>query len=327
MNLKISNTHTTKLASWAGFTFFSLTILLIYMPSHVSSTFLLLSLPFMYMRRNEIVIETQFKKAFMIFIIYLIFFTITSAHLNRSVKGTFDILVGTLLFPIALLLARDIHFRARSNALLILVSILIIGNLFFARPQGFYSYHPNPNNGGVTLWLFALFAWFGVAFTRQSSKHPYTAILLFNIIVGALCLYLILLTNARGVWLALASGALAMLLFVPQLKKSHKLILSAAILLIFLSFFLLVNTKGESLTGRPVIWAWLFNHTIDGNFWLGYGINVVKDVLAEDPIFSQKYAAQTAHNIFLEIFVSTGIVGLGVFVAILGWIILFTTAL
>lgn len=317
MNSQNNTAHTRQLQSWAGFIFFSLAILFIYMPSgHVSSLGLFLSLPILYMRREEIRVDARFKTVFWLFVAYLVFFTLTSEHPARSLKGLYDMLRGVLLFPIALLWVSEMRSRARHNVLFMLVSLLIIGNLLFARPEGVFGYHPNPNNNGVTLWLFALFALLGISFARHSGSFLQAALQLFNFLASVLCLYLIFLTNARGVWLGLASGALVILFAMPQLKKPHKLALSAAVLVLFLAFFLFENIKGASLSRREEIWIGLFKHTVDEHFWLGYGINVVKDVLIENNIITQ-----TAHNLFLEVFASTGVIGLGVFMAMLAWAI------
>lgn len=314
MNSQNNTANTGQLRSWAGFIFFSLAILLIYMPGQASSLGLLLSLPILYMRRREIMVDSRLKTVFWLFVAYLVFFTLTSERPARSVKGLYDMLRGVLLFPIALLWVSEMHSRARHNILFTFVSLLIIGNLWFVRSEGVFGYHPNPNNNGVTLWIFALFALFGISLTRHSASFLQAMLHMFNFLAGVLCLYLIFLTNARGVWLGLAGGALIILFAIPQLKKPYKLVLSAAVLVVFLAFFLFENSKGASLSRREEIWIGLFKHTVEEHFWLGYGINVVKDVLIENNIITQ-----TAHNLFLEVFASTGIIGLSIFIAMLAW--------
>lgn len=317
MNAQNNTTLFSQLQSWAGFIFPSLAILFIYMPKgDFSPIGLLVAILILYTRRADFSVNSRLKIVCWLFIAYLIFFTLTSENIPRSIKGLYDMLRGILLFPVALLWVNELRSRARYNALFILVSMLIIGNLFFARPEGFYGYHPNPNNTGVTLWIFAIFAFFGMSFTPRWSNFSQTGFYLINLLAGALSLYLILLTNARGVWLALVSGALIVLFAMPQLKKSQKLLLSATVSGIFLALFLFANFKGDSLSRRQEIWIGLFKHSVNDHLWLGYGLNVVKDVLSKYHIIEQ-----TAHNIFLEIFASTGVIGLVIFMSMLVWTI------
>ena len=158
----------------------------------------------------------------------------------------------------------------------------------------------NPNNVAVTLvFLLSL----SLPSLRSTDRH---AAVLFLAGLGLLAaLYLLVLTNSRAAWLGCAVAAGTLVFSVRTLSARLRIALLALIIAALLGTLYFLNTQGLELNLRDLIWGALFEETLKSNPWLGYGINYTKELL---PIVNAPF--QTAHNLFLEFFVSSGLVGL-----------------
>ena len=121
----------------------------------------------------------------------------------------------------------------------------------------------------------------------------------------ALGLFLLFLTNTRGAWLGVVGGIAALLWLKKGLPKWVRFVLgfSAALALCGLLFF--ANQKGFALNLRGGLWAGLLKSAVEESLFIGYGIDLVKEIILE-----KKLITVSAHNIFLEIFICSGLLGL-----------------
>lgn len=248
---------------------------------------------------KRINVDAELKRILVLLVVYLLAFTILSDDHARSVKGSYDILRGLVFFPVGMLLAQYSQRNDVSLLLKISVTALVLAQFVYPR-ESFFGFYVNPNNVAVTLvFLLAL-----SLPTRRSTGFRSAEILVSG--VGLLTgLYLLVLTNSRGAWLgcALAAGALVFCTKTLSTRTKVALVVLVAAALVGALYFL--NYKGLELTLRDVIWEGLLNETLRSKPWLGYGINYTKELL---PAINVPF--QTTHNLFLEFFVSSGLVGL-----------------
>lgn len=267
-----------------------------------------------YLRRTEFRIDPELKRIAMLLLLYVVVFSLVSTDPSRSAKGAYDILRGLLVFvPAVWLGTRLATGQGQPLALLIGLAFSLVN---FAFPvingnQAFYGYHDNPNNVAVALTahLFLLAA----LYPRSGEGYRTWHRLAFAIALGSL-LYLLVLANSRGSWLGVAAAFSWIVLLQPNISRRIKLALVIAAVAGVLALVTLVDLKGfgyGTVGARLVIWHGLWSLTVADHLWLGYGINYVKDLLTASGL-----PTLTAHNVLLELFVSTGLVGIAAFLAI-----------
>ncbi len=271
-----------------------------YLPWKSTSLLLIPLYLFAWVERGNYQIEKNLKIAFWAFIGYVLFFTITSHVPMLSLKGGYDVVRGLLLFPVGLAFAGWVVDK-KGWAFVNLVSLLLIlGSLFFPQRNGlFYSYYVNPNNAAVLLIVLTCFL-----FPSIESWRP-RFVQTFSIIGLPVALYLLFLTNGRGAWLGLASAVVVLLVFNRSLRTRYKIVNSAMVVSALALLLIKYNHKGFRYKAREGLWSGLFHDTIDNNLFWGYGFNGTKDLIDQLGLITR-----TAHNVFLEVFVTTGLVGL-----------------
>ena len=248
---------------------------------------------------KHIQVEAELKRILALFVTYLIVFSLLSDDHARSLKGSYDILRGLVFFPIGLLLAR--YARSKDVSILLAVSVtgLILAQFLYQR-DGFFGFYINPNNVAVTLvFLLSL----SLISSRWSAKDAAIFVIRGLGIVAAL--YLLVLTHSRAAWLGCAVGAGTLLLIMRALSAPARMVLLALVAAALAGALFFLNTEGLKLNLRDVIWGGLLKETLRSSPWIGYGINYTKELL---PAINVPF--QTSHNLFLEFFVSSGVVGL-----------------
>lgn len=249
--------------------------------------------------RRHLAVDSELKRILMLFLLYLAVFTILSVDQSRSLKGSYDMLRGLVQFPIAVLLAHYARDESVPWLLKLVVAVTIAAQFLFPQ-QEFFGFYVNPNNIAVMLVFLislSLLSWSGA-----NKRVALNALAASALLLG---LYLLVLSNSRAAWLGCAVGAGGVVMCTRWLsvrQKAGLLVGVGAILLAALSF---LNWKGMSLNLRDVIWETLFRETMNSRPMLGYGINYTKDLM---PMLDLPHL--TAHNLFLEIFISSGIVGI-----------------
>jgi hypothetical protein len=254
---------------------------------------------FSWQKRKSYEVEEKIKNLFFFYILYLCFFTIFSKVPWLSAKGSYDSIRGLLLFPTGVAFANLVSDEKKWKIVKIIVFILVFGSLFFPRYQSghFYSYYRNPNNAAVLLIFFISFLFPTLDFKNFNFSS-------FLSLVGFLfSLYLLGLTNSRGAWLGLSVAMIA-LMIRSNMKLIIKSLLFISILSVLFLSILEFNWKGFDLNRRGGLWSGLLSETIEKNFFIGYGFNSTKDLIDQLGLITR-----TAHNVFLEIFVTTGALG------------------
>lgn len=289
-------------------------MLVLYMPHGLRDVLFFIALVIAYRQRDEIQIDAGLKNIFWLFIGYIFLFTVLSSDIKLSAKGLYDMIRGMLFFFPAYILAQRLEDKDQLKVLSLLVVAAILAHFLFGRDAGewyFYGYHANSNNSAVTLTVYTVLAMSLLA----AKERPYQLWLL-GIVGLAAGLYLLLLTNARGAWLGVFFAILVCVFVSPILKPIYKWGLGVGLTVMLLSVILLANQKGYSLSLRDHIWGGLFYETIERGLWLGFGLNSVKSIMT-----ALDLPTLTAHNIFLEVFVSSGLVGLALVVTLIGLLV------
>lgn len=297
----------TEGMQWLIFISVVASVLSIYVPYGARDPLLLLALIVCYRERRLISIDVDLKYVAVLFLAYIVIFTLLSTEWGRSVKGAYDMVRGLLVFFVGYLLGVKLKDPVKFFIFTLLVVVMILASFYLPQTYGegklFYGYHVNPNNTAVALTVYTIFC-----IPMLENPRSKGALVLSTIGIGA-GLYLLVLTNSRGAWLGVFGAALVIIFMQSQASMRFRMLVTSVISSLFVGVLVFANYKGESLSYRDLIWSGLFRETIATHPWLGFGLNRVKDVMQESGL-----PTLTAHNIFLEIFVSTGVIGL-VFVA------------
>lgn len=131
--------------------------------------------------------------------------------------------------------------------------------------------------------------------------------------LAGLLLY-VLLTFSRGAWFSTLTGGLVILLLSPKPRARQLLGIGALILLAMLFIFQneLQNELRQGTSQRGPIWQnWL--HRLP-EFWL-YGSGAGKDLVYTYPWGDTVYHA---HSLYLQLWYEYGVVGIALFLALLG---------
>jgi len=290
-------------AEWLVLFVLTAAVLSIYVPYNLRDPLLFVGLLAAYRERHLIRVDAGLKHVVLLVLAYAVIFTVISTDPARSAKGAYDMARGMLVFFVGYLLASKLQDSSRFIAFTAMVVVVIL--LAFLLPQQtgqgeiFYGYHPNPNNTAVSLVIYTILC---IPMVGTAGRKAGWLLSGVGVAAGA---YLLVLANSRGAWLGMFGACMAILFVQTRIRRVHRLAISGAIAAAFLIVFLFANVKGASLSLRDQIWLGLLNETLQSGPWLGFGLNCVKDVMA-----SLGLPTLTAHNLFLEIFVSSGVVGL-----------------
>ncbi len=277
-----------------------LMIILVQMPGALKSLALLPGALVLVKNRGLLSVEKELKIILMFFLGYVLLFSIISIDFSRSIKGFYDVLRGLIFFPAAILFVKQVEEDPRRYRFVNFMAFGLIFGSFLFPQNGFWGYYINPNNVAVALSFLLLFC---LPYSLESAFWSPQYLLHWG--AGAVGLYLLILTNGRGAWLGLTCAFLTFFLFRTKLKtwvRSLGVVIVTTGLGILIFYF---NLKGSSLRLREGLWKGLYEYTItESPFW-GFGFNTVKNVIDELGLITR-----TAHNLELEVFVSSGILGL-----------------
>jgi O-antigen ligase len=279
----------------------------IHFPLRIHSPLFFLLCPLLFFYKEEVIAKKEFRILFYFFCSYLFIFTVLSQNISKSLVADFKVLKGIFLFPFAGLfffLLKDIKSVLPHSLLLFLT---VSSSFFFVRehivPEEIYfSYFNHPNIGGFSLFFLiglALFFWSLSKTKVEKSLNCATAI------TGVV---LIVIANSRSIWLGLMTFALSWLFLAKTISRRWKFLLLFSLILGAALLFLYGDSKKplESLAIRRVIWATTYNDTLTAHPWVGFGLNTFKGSF--DKI---SHLAVMPHNSLVEIFQSTGFLGLG----------------
>lgn len=305
----LPNSDTVKLVGLASPVFG------LYLPIEGLSTLLLLAILVLVRERQKIVVGPGLRFVFYLFIVYLVLFCASAGQegWRSSLKGSYDILRGLVFFPLGLLLARQLDDRDRALLFSATAAIIVFGNFIFDRGD-YFGYQPNPNSVAIAVFFQMLLCI--AAYPRawgRSQGGGAVQWLAPSLTVMALIggVYLLSVAHSRGVWLGAGCAALFVIVF-GMVSQRLRLVFGTTVVIALVVQLYFGNYKGFGFGLRDQIWSLLLEKTITERPWLGFGINSVKKLMLENG-----FSFTSAHNILIEIFVSSGLVGLAAMATIM----------
>ena len=281
------------------------TVLALYIPSSFRTLPLALSLVYIFVNRKDISVDKDLKIWLLAFLFFVLMFTLSAENITSARKGLYDIFRGCIYFLPGYYFGKRLLTHKQYSWLLVLIFIILAGNFFISHePVDFYGYQKNPNNTAFGVALLMIFM-LPVFFSQKNE--------LVNIVIGSIGLItgLVLLysANSRSTWVALFLSLMALTMI--HNRKNRRLIVALVLLQTLLLGIVLFyfNHKGFAIPVRIAIWNELIDHTVNNHIWLGYGINSTKELL-----IAAGLPALMAHNLFVDVFVSTGLIGLMIFI-------------
>lgn len=289
--------------NWGSYLVLVAFVFSLYLPGVARDVLFLAALAVTYRERDLLKVDAGLKRIGYAMLIYILLFTVLSTDHGRSAKGAYDMLRGMLVFYVGYLLAIKLEAPQRFALLTVGAFVFLVGNFAFSHDEfvfPFYGYFENPNNSAVVIIIFTVLS------VPMLSRYPGCRMYWLIGGVGFLMgIYLLIMTNSRGAWLGLLGGLVMSIYLMPYIKRHHRIGVSGLLICALAGVVLFANTKGLSLSLRDKIWFGLLTDTWESHPWFGYGLNRIKDVLA-----ALELPTQTAHNLFLEMFVASGVVGL-----------------
>lgn len=175
-------------------------------------------------------------------------------------------------------------------------------NPWFARLESDFA-AKNPNEVGALFGILTLLAFCKWLRTANNLHSTYYGILIFLLFIPLLA------SQSRGALAALAvTGLMAVFFIRPSRYKAFTL--GAGLLLlvaVFLYSILFTNLTADRFSGglRTVIWYEVFTRSVDEHLWFGLGMEKFQKIIIPDvDVFDH------AHNIWLDTFYHTGLIGL-----------------
>jgi hypothetical protein len=299
------------------------TVLALYMPGHLRTLPLLPALVYVVLNRKTVVIDPAIRIWALLFVGYLAMFTLLAENVFTAWKGMYDILRGCLYFFTGYCFGKRLQPEKHYPWLLLMLAAVLAGNFLGfqeasgspAHPAGFYGFHPNPNNSAFVVVVVLAFMLPVVFPPRKSATSLLTGAA--GIGMGLVLLYY---ANARSAWIALFLALTALTTASLRNNRSLLILLGCTEIILLAVVLLYFNHKGFSMPVRLDTWSRLMAITVNDHFWLGHGINNTKAVLTQAGL-----PVLIAHNLFVDIFVSTGMVGTLVFSALCGGLVLTLT--
>ena len=290
------------------------TVLALYMPGHFRTLPLIPALIYILLNRKAVEINTAIKIWAILFISYIAIFTLLAENVFTAWKGMYDIIRGCLYFFTGYFFGIKLQAEKHYPWLLLILAAVLAGNFLGHHEAsvsgslhgGFYGYHPNPNSSAfvvVVLLAFVLPALF-------PPKKPVTSLLIGMVGIG-MGLILLYYASSRSAWIAVFLGLTALTVATLRNKRNLLVALGFAEVVLLAVVLLYFNQKGFSMPVRLDTWNRLIEITANEHIWLGYGINNTKEVLANAGL-----TVLIAHNLLVDIFTSTGIIGTLIFAAL-----------
>lgn len=136
----------------------------------------------------------------------------------------------------------------------------------------------------------------------------------------------LLLTKSIGAWAGVATGLLLFIFLIGR-KKIITISITFAILLSAFCFLFFTDTKSQSITNRLVLWnySWQFLSQSPKNFFLGAGVRQFYRKIQKPHYNKEELERLTyPHNIFLNFWTETGLLGMVAFTALYSFLLIFS---
>lgn len=296
------------------------TVLALYMPGHLRTLPLLPALIYLVLNRSAVSVEPALQIWALLFVAYLAMFSLLANDLSTAWKGTYDILRGCLYFFTGYCFGTRLQANRHYPWVLLLLTAVLAGSFLFhqapavtdSQSAGFYGYHANANNSAFVIVLVLAFV-LPVLFPPPKPATGMVA----GLAGIATSLPLLYYASSRNAWLAVFLGLTVLGIASLRGRRSLRVVTGAGGFVLLAVLLLYFNRKGFSIPARTDTWTRLVDITVSEHPWLGHGINNTKAVLsnAGSPV-------QTAHNLLVDVFVSTGIIGTLLFGALFTGLVL-----
>jgi len=290
------------------------TVLALYMPGHLRTLPLLPALVYILLNRKAVHIDTSIKIWALLFVSYITIFTLLAENVFTAWKGMYDILRGCLYFFAGYFFGKKLQAERHYPWLLLLLVVVLAGSFLHYQEayedgrnlSGFYGYHANANSSAFVVVAVLAF----VLPVLFPPGKPATSLMTGAAGIG-MGLILLYLANSRNSWIAVFLGLTALGVATLRNNRTLLMVLGCIQIILLAVVLLYFNQKGFSMPVRLDTWARLIEITVTEHIWLGHGINNTKEILT-----NAGSAVLIAHNLFVDIFVSTGIIGTLIFTAL-----------
>ena len=309
----MNNRDWSRVSEFAVVVIMMTTVLALYMPGHLRTVPLIPALIYILLNRKEVKTDTAIKIWAILFVSFIVTFTLLAENILTAWKGTYDIIRGCLYFFTGYFFGIKLQAEKHYPWLLLILAVVLAGNFLDYHETsvsntihgGFYGYHQNPNSSAFVVVVSLAF----VLPALFPPKKPATSILtgMVGTGMGVILLYY---ANSRSAWVAVFLGFTALSITTLRNKRSLLVALGFSQVVLLAIVLLYFNQKGFSMPVRLDTWHRLIEITTNEHIWLGYGINNTKEVLANAGL-----TVLIAHNLFVDIFTSTGIIGTLIFLA------------
>jgi len=290
------------------------TVLALYMPGHLRTLPLIPALIYILLNRKAVEIETAIKIWAILFVAYITIFTLLAENVFTAWKGMYDIIRGCLYFFTGYFFGTKLQAEKHYPWLLLILAAVLAGNFLGhqevpipgSRHAGFYGYHPNPNNSAFVVVVLLAFVLPALFPPKKSATS-----LLTGMVGTGMGLILLYYANSRNAWIAMFLGLTALGVATLRSKRTLLMALGFTEIILLAVVLLYFNQKGFSMPVRLDAWTRLIEITVNEHIWLGHGINNTKETLTNAGL-----SVLIAHNLLVDIFTSTGIVGTLIFAAL-----------
>lgn len=294
------------------------TISSIHLPFKTLSPLFWFLCPLLYLFKNELIAKKEFRFLFYFFCAYLLFFTLLSQNIIKSLVADFKVIKGFFFFPFAGLFfffMKDIKTVLPHSIILFLLvnSSFLFINEHIVPNEIYFSYYDHPNIAGFSLFFLAVLALFLWTLSKTTAEKTLNCATVISAVV------LIIISNSRSIWLGTIIFSLALLFLAKTLSCRLKFALLLFLIFCGVLLFLYFDSKNplESLSIRSVIWTTMYDKTVTHHPLVGFGFNTYKDFFQEIRDFGNM-----PHNSIMEIFQSSGFLGTGIFVVIMSYMFL-----
>lgn len=268
--------------------------------------------------------------------IYIIWLLISSVLSTNIINSLYYLLKTIIFFSIIYITSQWIDSYLKYSILLkyikaaavfvvtitILQALLNKLGIIYVDSERLAGVYSNVNTGGLVLALLSLFCYYTYIITKKRN----------NIFLFIYCLIGLLATGSRAS-LMLVVATFIFMYFRRRIPKHILVIIIIVIITMLIGFTIHIDKIGDFLridngtAGRNFLWIVALQIIYD-NFFYGIGIGNLKDIATPYlEAFSDisnwekeallEHAVQSSHNMYLEAFVETGVIGFLFYICIL----------
>lgn len=278
----------------------------IHVPLEINTPLFLILCPLIFLYKKEVYAKREFIFLFYFFCSYLLIFTLTSQNIPKSLVADFKIIRAFFFFPIAGLfffLVKEIKTILPHS---IIIFLFVVSNFLFIKKhivpnKIYFSYYNHPNFAGFSIFFLIIIAVYLLILSKEKAEKILNSI---TILVG---LGLIVISNSRSIWLGVILFSLSLIFLSKKISRRFKLLFFCILILFTTLLFCYKDSKKplDSMSIRASVWATTYDDTMTNHPLVGFGFGTFKLFFTK-----LKDLAIKPHNSIVEIFQSSGILGL-----------------